>query len=76
MSESVDAPDGERRRILTGLRPSGPSHVGHYAGAFSQWLELQEEYESFFLLADTGFRLRRQLHGPCVSGRTRTGWGG
>ena len=52
MSESVDAPDGERRRILTGLRPSGPSHVGHYAGAFSQWLELQEEYESFFLLAD------------------------
>ena len=44
--------DGERKRILTGLRPSGPSHVGHYAGAFAQWLELQDEYESFFLLAD------------------------
>ena len=42
----------ERLRILTGLRPSGPSHVGHYAGAFSQWLELQNEFESFFLLAD------------------------
>ncbi len=42
----------ERLRILTGLRPSGPSHVGHYAGAFSQWLELQDEFESFFLLAD------------------------
>ena len=42
----------DRKRILTGLRPSGPSHVGHYAGAFSQWLKLQDEYESFFLLAD------------------------
>ena len=42
----------ERRRILTGLRPSGPSHLGHYAGAFAQWLELQGSYESFFLLAD------------------------
>ena len=52
MSDPADAPAAERRRILTGLRPSGPSHVGHYAGAFSQWLELQDEYESFFLLAD------------------------
>ena len=52
MSEPANAPAAERRRILTGLRPSGPSHVGHYAGAFSQWLELQDEYESFFLLAD------------------------
>ena len=52
MSEPANAPATERRRILTGLRPSGPSHVGHYAGAFSQWLELQDEYESFFLLAD------------------------
>ena len=52
MSEPANDPAAERRRILTGLRPSGPSHVGHYAGAFSQWLELQDEYESFFLLAD------------------------
>ena len=52
MSEPAKTPAAERRRILTGLRPSGPSHVGHYAGAFSQWLELQDEYESFFLLAD------------------------
>ena len=52
MPEPGNAAAAERRRILTGLRPSGPSHVGHYAGAFSQWLELQDEYESFFLLAD------------------------
>ena len=42
----------ERQRILTGLRPSGPSHLGHYAGAFAQWLPLQDTCESFFLLAD------------------------
>ena len=52
MPDPANAPAAERRRILTGLRPSGPSHVGHYAGAFSQWLKLQDEYESFFLLAD------------------------
>ncbi|MBM4436395.1 MAG: tryptophan--tRNA ligase [Actinobacteria bacterium] len=43
---------GERKRILTGVRPSGPAHVGHYAGALVHWARLQHEYESFFLLAD------------------------
>ena len=33
-----------RKRILTGIRPTGPLHLGHYAGALKQWLELQDEY--------------------------------
>ncbi len=41
-----------RKRILTGIRPTGPLHLGHYAGALRQWLELQDEYECFFLIAD------------------------
>lgn len=41
-----------RRRILTGIRPTGPLHLGHYAGALRQWIELQDEYECFFLIAD------------------------
>jgi len=41
-----------RQRILTGIRPTGPLHLGHYAGALCQWLELQDEYECFFLIAD------------------------
>jgi len=41
-----------RRRILTGIRPTGPLHLGHYAGALENWVRLQEEYECFFLIAD------------------------
>jgi tryptophanyl-tRNA synthetase len=37
---------------LTGIRPTGCLHLGHYAGALKQWVELQEEYECFFLIAD------------------------
>jgi len=42
----------DRQRILTGIRPTGSLHLGHYAGALKQWVELQEEYECFFLIAD------------------------
>ena len=42
----------ERKRILTGIRPTGSLHVGHYAGALENWLRLQDEYECFFLIAD------------------------
>ena len=42
----------EKKRILTGIRPSGALHLGHYAGALEQWVRLQDEYECFFLIAD------------------------
>ena len=41
-----------RKRILTGIRPTGPLHLGHYVGALENWLRLQKEYECFFLIAD------------------------
>jgi len=40
------------KRVLSGLRTTGPTHLGHYAGALSNWVKLQDEYECFFLLAD------------------------
>ncbi len=40
------------KRILTGIRPTGALHLGHYAGALKQWVLFQEEYECFFLIAD------------------------
>lgn len=43
---------GPRDRILTGMRPTGALHLGHYAGALENWVKLQNEYESFFLIAD------------------------
>lgn len=42
----------ERKRILTGMRPTGALHLGHYAGALENWVRLQEEYDCYFLIAD------------------------
>ncbi|HEY8172687.1 MAG TPA: tryptophan--tRNA ligase [Dehalococcoidia bacterium] len=42
----------DRKRILTGIRPTGSLHLGHYAGALENWIRLQKEYECFFLIAD------------------------
>jgi tryptophanyl-tRNA synthetase len=41
-----------QRRILTGVRPTGPLHLGHYVGALENWVRLQEEYDCYFLIAD------------------------
>jgi len=41
-----------RQRILTGMRPTGPLHLGHYAGALENWLSFQNQYECYFLIAD------------------------
>jgi tryptophanyl-tRNA synthetase len=41
-----------QKRILTGIRPTGALHLGHYAGALENWVRLQHDYECFFLIAD------------------------
>ncbi len=41
-----------RERILTGIRPTGALHLGHYAGALENWVRLQHSYECYFLIAD------------------------
>ncbi len=41
-----------KQRILTGDRPTGPLHLGHYVGSLKQRVELQREYETFILIAD------------------------
>ena len=40
------------KRILSGMRPTGKLHLGHYVGALENWVRLQDEYESFHLIAD------------------------
>lgn len=42
----------ERKRILTGIRPTGSLHLGHYTGALENWVRLQHDYECYFLIAD------------------------
>ncbi|MBF6560402.1 MAG: tryptophan--tRNA ligase [Candidatus Binataceae bacterium] len=40
------------RRILTGDRPTGPLHLGHYVGSLQNRVKLQNEYETYVLIAD------------------------
>jgi tryptophanyl-tRNA synthetase len=39
-------------RVLSGMRPTGRMHIGHYHGALKNWIRLQEEYECLFFAAD------------------------
>jgi len=40
------------KRIFSGVKPSGPLHLGNYLGAFRNWVELQHEYESFYCIVN------------------------
>ncbi|MEE8359665.1 MAG: tryptophan--tRNA ligase [Candidatus Omnitrophota bacterium] len=41
-----------KKRILSGMRPTGPLHIGHLFGALENWIKLQESYECLFMVAD------------------------
>jgi tryptophanyl-tRNA synthetase len=41
-----------KKRVLSGMRPTGRLHLGHYFGALSNWVKLQNEYDCFFFVAD------------------------
>lgn len=48
MTASPPAP----KRVLSGMRPTGKLHVGHYVGALQNWVRMQDEYTCFFEVAD------------------------
>jgi len=41
-----------RKRILSGMRPSGKLHLGNFFGALDSWVKLQDDYDCFFFAAD------------------------
>ncbi len=41
-----------QQRVLSGMRPTGALHLGHYHGVLKNWLKLQHEYQCFFFVAD------------------------
>jgi len=41
-----------QKRVLSGMRPTGRLHLGHYHGVLKNWVKLQHEYECFFFVAD------------------------
>ena len=42
----------QHTRVLSGMRPTGRLHLGHYHGVLKNWVELQERHESLFFVAD------------------------
>ena len=42
----------KKGRILSGMRPTGKLHLGNYVGALRNWVNLQEDYDCFFFIAD------------------------
>ncbi len=43
---------GRKKRVLSGMQPSGELHLGNYLGALRQWVEMQDEYDCFFCIVD------------------------
>ena len=39
-------------RVLSGMRPTGQLHLGHYHGVLKNWIQLQQEFDCFFFVAD------------------------
>lgn len=44
--------DIQKKVILSGMRPTGKLHIGHWVGALSNWVKLQDDYQCFFMIAD------------------------
>ena len=42
----------EKARTVSGMRPTGPLHLGHYFGVLKNWIALQNTYDAYFFVAD------------------------
>ncbi|HEX3572822.1 MAG TPA: tryptophan--tRNA ligase [Acidobacteriaceae bacterium] len=47
-----DSSTTARKRVLSGMRPTGKLHLGNYMGALKNWVVLQHQYECYFFIAD------------------------
>ncbi len=41
-----------KKKIMSGMRPTGKLHLGHYLGVIENWVRLQNEYDCYFSVAD------------------------
>ena len=46
------AQSNQRKRVLSGMRPTGKLHLGNYVGALDNWVKMQDNYDCFFFIAD------------------------
>jgi tryptophanyl-tRNA synthetase len=52
MTEPVRPGPQTRKRVVSGMRPTGRLHLGHLVGALGNWVPLQERYDCFYFVAD------------------------
>ena len=52
MDQSKTAKQKRRKRILSGMRPTGRLHLGNLVGALGNWRDLQDAFDCFFMIAD------------------------
>ncbi|MGR3984076.1 MAG: tryptophan--tRNA ligase [Gammaproteobacteria bacterium] len=50
--EQTAPPPPGNNRVLSGMRPTGRLHLGHYHGVLKNWVRLQRDYECYFFIAD------------------------
>src|SRR3989338_4426473 len=43
---------GHPMRVVSGMRPTGQLHLGHYHGVLKNWVNLQHQYDCYFFVAD------------------------
>jgi tryptophanyl-tRNA synthetase len=48
----LNSPVNANNRVLSGMRPTGRLHLGHYHGVLKNWVEMQHEYDCYFFVAD------------------------
>ena len=52
MTDNGAKPRGRRPRLLSGMRPTGSSHLGHLVGAYRNWVAMQDEFDAFYCIVD------------------------
>ena len=52
MTPTGTKPRSGRPRLLSGMRPTGSSHLGHLVGAYRNWVAMQDEFSAFYCIVD------------------------
>ena len=57
----------KHNRVVSGMRPTGRLHLGHYHGVIKNWIELQHRWDCFFFVADwhaltTDYQISEPIH--------------
>ncbi|XP_066307152.1 tryptophan--tRNA ligase, chloroplastic/mitochondrial-like isoform X1 [Miscanthus floridulus] len=70
-SEEASAPPARKKRVVSGVQPTGLVHLGNYLGAIKNWVALQDLYETFFFIVDL-HAITLPYEAPLLSKATRS----